>query len=196
MKLLFATNNSHKLSEVQQLLGGLYTLVTPADMGLTEDIPETQKTLEGNALQKASHIYGKLNVACFADDTGLEVDALNGAPGVHSARYSGSDKNLAKNVDKLLHELEGHTNRKACFRCVIALVDGEKEVLFEGRVDGEILLERSGTGGFGYDPVFRPDGYECSFAEMSAEEKNSISHRGKAIEKLVAYLREKPLSTL
>lgn len=191
MKLLFATNNQHKLEEVQQLLEGMYTFVTPAEMGLTEDIPETQDTLEGNALQKAHFVFSKLGVACFADDTGLEVEVLNGAPGVHSARYSGDDRNSAKNVDKLLHELEGKENRKACFRCMIALVDGETKVLFEGRVDGEIMHERSGNGGFGYDPVFRPNGYDCSFAEMSAEEKNSISHRGKAIEKLVTYLREK-----
>jgi len=190
MKLLFATNNLHKLGEVQQLLEGMYKLVTPAEMGLTEDIPETQETLEGNALQKAHYIYNKLGIACFADDTGLEVEALNGAPGVYSARYSGSDKDPEKNVDKLLHELEGQVNRRACFRCIVALVDGEKEVLFEGRVDGEITHERSGAGGFGYDPVFRPDGYNCSFAEMLAEEKNRISHRGKAIEKLVAYLKK------
>lgn len=190
MKLLFATNNRHKLSEVQQLMEGMYTLVTPAEMGLTEDIPETQDTLEENALQKAHYIYGKLGIACFADDTGLEVEALNGAPGVHSARYSGSDKDPAKNIDKLLCELQGQANRKACFRCIIALVDGEKEVIFEGRVDGVIMNERSGSGGFGYDPVFRPDGYDCSFAEMSAGEKNRISHRGIAIEKLVGYLRE------
>ncbi len=190
MKLLFATNNCHKLSEVQQLLDGMYTLVTPAEMGLTENIPETQDTLEGNALQKARYVYDKLGIACFADDTGLEVEALNGAPGVHSARYSGSDKDPAKNVDKLLHELQGQSNRRACFRCIIALVDGNKEVLFEGRVNGEIMHERSGNGGFGYDPVFRPNGYNCSFAEMTAEEKNCISHRGKAIEKLVAYLKQ------
>ena len=190
MKLLFATNNRHKLSEVQQLLDGMYTLVTPAEMGLTEEIPETQDTLEGNALQKACYVYDKLGVACFADDTGLEVEALDGAPGVHSARYSGSDKDPAKNVEKLLHELQGESNRRACFRCIIALVDGEKKVLFEGRVDGEIMYEQSGSGGFGYDPIFRPDGYDCSFAEMAAEEKNRISHRGKAIEKLVAYLRK------
>lgn len=191
MKLLFATNNRHKLGEVQQLLEGMYTLVTPAEMGLTEEIPETQDTLEGNALQKAHYVYSKLGIACFADDTGLEVEALNGAPGVHSARYSGSDKDSAKNIEKLLHELQGQTNRKACFRCIIALVDGEEKVLFEGRVDGEIMLCKSGNGGFGYDSVFRPDGYDCSFAEMPAEEKNRISHRGKAVEKLVAYLREK-----
>lgn len=190
MKLLFATNNRHKLSEVQQLLEGMYTLVTPAEMGLTEEIPETQDTLEGNALQKAHYVYGKLGIPCFADDTGLEVEALNGAPGVHSARYSGDDKDSAKNMAKLLHELREQSNRKACFRCVIALVDGEKEFLFEGRVDGEIMYEQNGVGGFGYDPVFRPDGYTCSFAEMPAEEKNRISHRGRAIEKLVAYLRK------
>ena len=191
MKLLFATNNRNKLSEVQQLLNGLYTLTTPADMGLTEDIPETQDTLEGNAVQKARYIYDRLSVACFADDTGLEVEALGGLPGVHSARYSGSDKDPEKNVDKLLYELQDKANRKARFRCVIALIDGDKELLFEGIVKGEILHERSGKGGFGYDPVFRPDGYDCSFAEMSAEDKNSISHRGKAVEKLVAYLRKK-----
>lgn len=190
MKLLFATNNRHKLSEVQQLLDGMYTLVTPTDMGLTDDIPETQDTLEGNALQKARFVYDKLGLACFADDTGLEVEALNGAPGVHSARYSGSDKDPEKNVDKLLYELQEQNNRKACFRCIIALVDGDTKLLFEGRVDGEILRERSGNGGFGYDPIFRPDGYDCSFAEMTAEEKNRISHRGKAIEKLVAYLKQ------
>ena len=191
MRLLFATNNRHKLGEVQQLLSDMYTLVTPAEMGITEEIPETQDTLEGNALQKAKYIFDKLGISCFADDTGLEVEALNGAPGVYSARYSGEDKNPEKNVDKLLQELEDQANRKACFRCVIALVDKGKEVLFEGRVDGEIMHQRSGKGGFGYDPVFRPNGYSCSFAEMSAEEKNRISHRGMAISKLAAYLRSK-----
>ena len=191
-KLLFATNNKHKLDEVQQLLKSVYTLTTPAEMGLTDEIPETQDTLEGNALQKARYVYGKLGMPCFADDTGLEVEALDGAPGVYSARYSGSDKDPEKNVVKLLNELNGNTNRNACFRCVIALVDGEKELLFEGRVDGEITVERSGAGGFGYDPVFKPNGYDCTFAEMPAEEKNAISHRGRAVQKLVAHLHSKP----
>lgn len=189
--LLFATNNLNKLAEVQQLLDGMYTLVTPSELGLTEDIPEDAATLEGNALQKAHYVYQKLGIACFADDTGLEVEALNGAPGVHSARYSGSDKDPEKNVEKLLNELKGKENRSACFRCIVALVDGEKETLFEGRVDGEIMTEKSGSGGFGYDPVFRPDGYDCSFGEMSAELKNKISHRGIAVRKLVDYLLNK-----
>ncbi len=191
-KLLFATNNRHKVEEVQQLLGNDYQLVTPADMGLFEDIPETQPTLEGNALQKARYVFEKLGIPCFADDTGLEVDALNGEPGVYSARYSGSDKDPQKNVDKLLMVLKNVANRQAQFRCVIALVDGKEEFVFEGIVRGEILQEEVGSGGFGYDPVFRPEGYTCSFAEMPMTEKNRISHRGQAVKELVYHLTSFP----
>ena len=191
MKLLFATNNKHKISEVQQLLDGRFNIVSPAELGCTDDIPENEVTLEGNALAKARYIRKKFGLACFADDTGLEVEALNGAPGVYSARYAGEGKSFEDNNTKLLAELQGETNRKAQFRCVIALItdDGE-EHLFEGIVKGEILTERTGTGGFGYDPIFSPDGYDCSFAQMTMDEKNRISHRGLAISKLVEFLNK------
>lgn len=193
MKLVFATNNRHKLEEVQQLLGSSYRLITPLELGITEDIPENQATLEGNALEKAYYVYNKTGIPCFADDTGLEAAALNGAPGVHSARYSGSDKDPQKNIDKLLSELIDSTNRKAQFRTVVAYVDGSKEYLFEGKVEGEILPHRTGDDGFGYDSVFQPAGYSQSFAEMPLEEKNKISHRGEAIRKLVAFLKKRNL---
>lgn len=189
MKLVFATNNRHKLEEIARLLEGKHEIVSLEDIGCREDIPEEQDTLEGNALQKARYVKEHYGYDCFADDTGLEVEALEGRPGVYSARYAGPAKDSRKNMRKVLAELEGESNRKACFRTVIALILEGKEYLFEGRVDGEILREEHGEGGFGYDPVFRPEGFRESFAEMDLDTKNGISHRGRAVEKLIEELR-------
>lgn len=192
MQLIFATNNKHKIEEVQRLLSNHCTIISPADLGILDDIPENEPTLEGNALEKARYLYKHLHKPCFADDTGLEVAALGGAPGVYSARYAGESKDPQQNTDKLLRELESQDHRAACFRCVIALIEQDgTEHLFEGRVDGEILRAPSGNKGFGYDPVFRPEGYDVSFAEMGMDEKNKISHRGKAVEALVEFLVKK-----
>ncbi len=188
-KIIFATNNAHKLAEVSALLGENYTLVTPRECGITEDIPETQPTLEGNALQKARYLRSKTGLDCFADDTGLEVEALGGAPGVHSARYATDGHDFEANNRLLLHNLEGVENRRARFRTVIALLEGDREMLFEGIVEGVIAREHAGCEGFGYDPIFVPEGSEHSFAQMSAEAKNEISHRGRAVRKLVEYLK-------
>ena len=188
MKLIFATNNAHKVAEVQAVLGDGYELVTPRQMGITEDIPETASTLEGNARQKARYLYERTGLDCFADDTGLEVDALDGAPGVHSARYATDGHDFEANTRLLLHNMEGKEDRRARFRTAIILIEGGEEHLFEGRVEGEITHAPAGCGGFGYDPVFRPEGYELTFAEMSADKKNSISHRARAVAKLVEYL--------
>ena len=188
MKLVFATNNRHKLTEVFQILGPEFELLTPRDCGITEEIPEEQATLEGNALQKARYIYERTGLDCFADDTGLEVAALGGAPGVRSARYAGDGHDSQANMELLLRNLEGTVDRSARFRTVIALILNGKEYLFEGEVRGDISEARTGDGGFGYDPVFVPEGYDCSFAEMSASEKNNISHRGRAVAKLAAFL--------
>ena len=168
-------------------------LSTPASHGITEDIPEEQPTLEGNALQKARYIYERTGLSCFADDTGLEVEALNGAPGVYSARYAGPAKCKEANMDKLLQELEqrGAENRKARFRTVIALILDGEEYLFEGEVQGEITHEKSGTKGFGYDAIFRPTNYSTTFAEMDLDEKNTISHRGRAVQQLVNFLNDR-----
>ena len=190
MKILFATNNAHKLQEVQQILGADYLLVTPHQCGVDEEVPEEQETLEGNALQKARYLFERTGLDCFADDTGLEVAALNGAPGVHSARYATSGHDFAANMRLLLHNLEGVEDRSARFRTVVALILGGQEYLFEGEVRGTIMQEPAGEGGFGYDPVFRPEGYDLSFAEMAPEEKNRISHRGRAVAKLAAFLAE------
>ena len=188
MKLNFATNNAHKVAEVQAVLGDGYELVTPRQMGITEDIPETASTLEGNARQKARYLYERTGLDCFADDTGLEVDALDGAPGVHSARYATDGHDFEANTRLLLHNMDGKEDRRARFRTAIILIEGGEEHLFEGRVEGEITHAPAGCGGFGYDPVFRPEGYELTFAEMSADKKNSISHRARAVAKLVEYL--------
>ncbi len=190
MKLVFATNNCHKLDEVRHILGPHYELKTPRECGITEDIPETQPTIEGNALQKARYIYDRTATDCFADDTGLEVEALDGAPGVYSARYAGEHCSFEDNTAKLLHALEGSKNRRARFRTVVALIMDGEEHLFEGTVDGEITPEPHGDAGFGYDSVFRPDGYSDTFAQMSAEVKNRISHRARAVEKLVLFLSQ------
>jgi XTP/dITP diphosphohydrolase len=188
MEIVFATANPHKVAEVQQLLGNACEIITPQQLGYTDDIPETGATLQENALQKARFIFEKCGLPCFADDTGLEIDALNGAPGVHSARYAGNDKNPAANLQLVLKNLHDAACRTARFRCVVALIIDGSEHLFEGIVEGEILTEPHGAQGFGYDPVFRPAGYRCTFAEMSADEKNRLSHRGKAIGQLVNFL--------
>ena len=186
--LVFATNNKHKLHEVSALLEGKVTIKSLSDMGLAGDIPETADTLKGNALQKAQWVWDRTHTDCFADDTGLEVDALGGAPGVYSARYAGEHCSFDDNINKLLSALDGNTNRRACFRTVICLIENGVPTYFEGRVDGVILTERYGTDGFGYDPVFMPDRFAVSFAEMPLEVKNMISHRGIAVKKLADYL--------
>lgn len=188
MKLYFATNNIHKLKEVQEVVGDSFQIESMRSLGINEDIPEDQQTLEGNALQKARFLYDRTGESCFADDTGLEVDALNGAPGVYSARYAGDAKNSFDNMALLLKNMSGKQNRKARFRTVIALILDGKEYLFEGIVNGTIAEEPRGTAGFGYDPLFVPDRYSTTFAEMDSEAKNAISHRGRAVEKLAAFL--------
>ena len=189
MKLIFATANRHKLEEVQDLLGNGFELLTPADFGYTADIPETGDTLEHNALEKARFVAEKFSLPCFSDDTGLEVDALGSAPGAFSARYAGDARDPQANLRLVLQRLEGQTQRSARFRCVVALVMAGCERLFEGRVEGVILQAPQGVKGFGYDPVFRPEGYDCSFAELSMAQKNELSHRGKAIRQLVDFLQ-------
>lgn len=217
-KIVFATNNLHKLEEIRQILGSSMEVVSLADIGCHADIPETADTLEGNALQKAQYVWDHYHMSVFADDTGLEVDALDGAPGVHSARYAeGTDHNSEANMEKLLRELNGKTSRTARFRTVIALLLAEegdeaedakdeeavngaeaakapcttpKEHLFEGRVDGTIATEKRGTAGFGYDPLFVPDGYDQSFAQLGTDIKNTISHRARAVEKLCCFLKQ------
>lgn len=188
MKIIFATNNAHKLREVQAVLGDGFTLLTPRDCGITEEIPEEQPTLEGNALQKARYLYERTGMDCFADDTGLEVEALGGAPGVHSARYATDGHDFAANNRLLLRNLEGVENRRARFRTVIALILGGEEHLFEGRVEGRIIDRETGHEGFGYDPLFLPDGADRTFAQMSTDEKNALSHRARAVRKLADYL--------
>ncbi len=190
-KLVFATNNLHKLQEVKPLLANKFNLLSLADIGFTEEIPEDFDTLELNASQKAWHIYNRFGIDCFADDTGLEVDALNGAPGVYSARYAGEHKSPQDNINKLLLALSGVENRRARFRTVVSLVIGGNETLFEGVVEGVILTEKHGEAGFGYDPIFMPDGYNVSFAQMELDAKNAISHRGRAVSKLVSFLNSK-----
>ena len=217
-KIVFATNNLHKLEEIRQILGSSMEVVSLADIGCHADIPETADTLEGNAMQKAQYVWDHYHMSVFADDTGLEVDALDGAPGVHSARYAeGTDHNSEANMEKLLRELNGKTSRTARFRTVIALLLAEeaneaeaakdedaakgaeaakvtcttpKEHLFEGRVDGTIATEKRGTAGFGYDPLFVPDGYDQSFAQLGTDIKNTISHRARAVEKFCCFLKQ------
>lgn len=189
-QLIFATNNKHKVEEVRAALDGMVQVVTLAEAGLSGEIPETADTLQGNALQKAQWVWDRTGVDCFADDTGLEVDALGGAPGVYSARYAGEHCSFDDNINKLLAALDGQTDRRADFRTVICLIEGGKPKYFEGRVDGQILTERHSNGeGFGYDPVFMPDRFAVSFAEMPLDVKNQISHRGLAVKKLVEYLK-------
>ena len=214
MKIVFATNNEHKLTEIRAILGDAFEVVSLADIGCHEDIPETGQTLEENALMKAEYIYDKYHLSCFADDTGLEVEALNGAPGVYSARYAameatvpagspaGISHDSEANMARLLRELANNNNRKARFRTVIAFIE-KKDVCpcgctsikvvhkFEGIVNGEITREKSGAEGFGYDPIFRPDGYDKTFAELGADIKNQISHRARAVAKLAEFLNDK-----
>ena len=193
-KIVFATNNAHKLEEIRQMLAGTgIDILSLADIGCHDDIPETAPTIEGNALQKARYIYDKYGMSCFADDTGLEVRALGGAPGVYSARYAGGPGHDSEaNMAKLLAELRPFTDRKARFRTAICLIlaNASQPVTFEGVVGGEITTERHGTEGFGYDPVFRPDGYADTFAQLGPEVKNKISHRALAVKKLVEYLKK------
>lgn len=197
MKIVFATNNQHKLQEIREILGDQFEILSLADIGCHEDIPETGNTLEANAHQKAEYVFDHYHIDCFADDTGLEVDALGGAPGVHSARYAeGTDHNSEANMAKLLRELGDNDNRKARFRTVISLIQMEggnpvcsHEYQFEGVVEGRIDREKHGSEGFGYDPVFIPEGYDKSFAELGEEIKNQISHRARAVKKLAEWLK-------
>lgn len=203
MKIVFATNNQHKLQEIRDILGSEFEIVSLKDIGCDVDIPETGNTLEDNAMQKAQYVYDHYNLSCFADDTGLEVEALNGEPGVHSARYAEcTDHDSEANMAKLLRNLEGKDNRKARFRTVIALIQKQdvcpcgctsikKVNRFEGIVDGSIATEKHGTAGFGYDPIFVPEGYDKSFAELGESIKNGISHRARAVAKLAEYLKQK-----
>ena len=191
-EIVFATNNQHKLAELRRIVGDRYRILSLADIGCHEDIPETADTLEGNARQKARYIREHYGYDCFADDTGLMVDALGGAPGVYSARYAGPGHDSAANMRLLLANMEGKTDRSARFVTVIALILDGREMTFEGRVEGEILTSAEGEGGFGYDPVFRPEGREVSVAMMSADDKTSISHRGRATAKLIEYLDQLP----
>ena len=190
MKLVFATHNEHKLNEVQRMLPKEITLLTLDEIGCFEDIPETSNTIEGNAIQKALYIKEKYGYDTFADDTGLEVVALDNAPGVYSARYAGEAKDNEANIDLLLANMKGKQERQAQFKTIFALCLGEDLHTFEGIVRGEITHERKGEGGFGYDAVFLPEGYTDTFAQMSADQKNSISHRGRALQKLTAFLKE------
>lgn len=194
MKIIFATNNKNKLAEIREMLGDKIEVMSLADINCHEDIPETSDTLEGNALQKAHYVYDKYGMSCFADDTGLEVDALGGEPGVYSARYAGGEGHDSEaNMAKLMDKLGDNDNRKARFRTVIALItgNGEDDVkLFEGVAEGDIIREKRGGEGFGYDPIFRPEGYDKTFAELGHEIKNKISHRAKAVQKLVEYLKQ------
>ena len=187
MKLVFASNNKNKIQEIQTLVPNTIQIVSLEEIGCFEDIPETADTIEGNAILKANYVTEKYGYDCFADDTGLEVEALNGAPGVYSARYAGEQKDANDNMDKLLFELKDKTNRKANFKTVIALNLNGKQNLFSGIIHGKIIEEKIGTNGFGYDPIFVADGYEKTFAELSMEEKSNISHRGIAVKQLIEY---------
>jgi XTP/dITP diphosphohydrolase len=191
MKLVFATNNLNKLKEVQEMLPNSIELLSLKDIHCFDEIDETESTLEGNAKLKADYITNKFGFNCFADDTGLEVESLDGKPGVYSARFAGEPANSENNMQKLLVDLQDKTNRKAQFRTAVALNINEEEFLFEGICKGEILTKKHGEKGFGYDPIFKPEGFNQSFAEMTSEEKNKISHRGIAIQKLVAFLEKK-----
>ncbi len=190
MKLCFATNNQHKLDEVKRAIGESVQLLSLKDIGCSEELPETRDTLEGNSLQKAEYVFANYGVACFADDSGLEVDILQGAPGVYSARYAGNHRSDEDNISLLLSNLENASNRTARFRTVITLIGISQEpVFFDGIVKGHITTEKRGTSGFGYDPVFVPEGLDLTFAEMSIAEKNRLSHRGLAVEELKTYLK-------
>ncbi|GAB4123164.1 MAG: non-canonical purine NTP diphosphatase [Raineya sp.] len=189
MKICFATNNQHKIKEVQEILGDTVELLSLEEIGCTEELPETKNTIAENSAQKAQYVWEKFGVTCFADDSGLEVEALNNAPGVLSARYAGLPKNDEKNIELLLKNLEGKTQRKAQFRTCITLVTQTGQWQFEGIVKGQIIEQKRGKEGFGYDPVFVPDGYQQTFAEMAATEKNQISHRAIAVKKFIEFLK-------
>lgn len=191
MELVFATNNKHKLEELQALLGDTIRLLSLKDIGCFEEIPEEQPTLEGNARQKAEFVSKNYGYSCFADDTGLEIVALNGEPGVFSARYAGEEKDANANMNRVLKKMAKINNRQARFRTVISLIENGKETQFDGVVEGTIIREKRGDAGFGYDPIFLPDGFDKTFAEMDMEEKNKISHRGRAVNKLVQFLKER-----
>lgn len=196
MKIVFATNNKHKLSEIRDILGNEIEVLSLDEINCHADIPETSDTLEGNALQKAHYVCDNYHISCFADDTGLEVDALGGEPGIYSARYAGNNHDSEANMTKLLAKLGDNKNRKARFRTVIALIlDGKnvEEKIFEGIVEGSIIKERRGGEGFGYDPIFQPEGYNHTFAELGSDIKNKISHRARATAKLVDELKQKML---
>jgi len=188
MKLVFASNNQNKIAEIKQMLPKSIELLSLEDIGCTEDIPETAETIEGNAILKANYVTEKYGYSCFADDTGLEVEVLNGEPGVYSARYAGEQKNANDNMDKLLHNLKDKSNRKAQFKTIIALNINNEQHLFEGIIKGEIISEKRGTKGFGYDPIFVPEGFTTTFAEMEMSEKAKLSHRGIATRKLISFL--------
>ena len=194
MTIIFATNNEHKISEIRSILGDSFNLLSLGDINIQEDIPENEPNLEGNALFKARYIHNATGKNVFADDTGLEIEALNGLPGFHSARFAGEGKDPSANIEKVLLLLRDKENRKARFRTVIALIYEKKEYLFEGKVTGTILTEKRGTKGFGYDSVFLPEGRNLTFAEMNLDEKNSISHRARAFEKLINFLKQYQIS--
>lgn len=188
-EIVFATNNPNKLKEIQEKVGSSIKILSLKDINCNEELPETKDTLEGNAIQKAQYVADHYNVECFADDTGLMIDALNGEPGVYSARYAGPKCDSEDNMDKVLSYMNGKEDRRASFKTIIALIENGEVKTFEGSVEGNIRTERSGAEGFGYDPIFEPIGYEITFAEMSSTEKNVISHRGRAVEKLIQYLK-------
>lgn len=195
VQIVAATNNLHKLSEIRPLIEPDFRILSLHDIGCHEELPETMETLEGNSLQKASYVYERYHLPCFADDTGLEVEALDGAPGVYSARYAGEQKNNDENIDLLLRNLDGKGNRRAQFRTIITLLGIDGLQVFEGALSGSILSGRRGSAGFGYDPIFQPDGFTKTLAELTMDEKNSISHRGRAISKLVDFLKHKSPSS-
>lgn len=189
MKICFATNNPNKLLEIRSAIGDAHEIVSLAAIGCDQELPENQTTLEGNSLEKAQYVFDQYGIPCFADDTGLEIDALKGAPGVYSARYAGEPSDSLKNMDKVLTNLAHTTNRKARFRTVITFISGLETTQFEGDVKGTIREEKSGQGGFGYDPIFQPEGYTVTFSEMEMSEKNKISHRGLAVQKFIQHLK-------
>ena len=191
MEIIFATGNLHKLEEAQAIVGSDIKLITPKELGFTDDIPETGTTLKANAIQKAQHLWQKFSQNCFADDTGLEIDALNGAPGVYSARYAGADRDSQKNMEKVLADMEGKEERNAAFKTVVALILNGEVYTFEGALNGTITQEAEGEKGFGYDPIFRPTGYDKNLAEISPDEKNRISHRGIAMRQLSDFLQKR-----
>lgn len=189
MDICFATNNEHKLQEIRSILGSSFNILSLKDIGCHEELPENQETLEGNSMEKASYVHENYKINCFADDTGLEAEALNGAPGVYSARYAGPNCTPADNMNLLLEEMKGMESRGATFRTIITMIIDGQHHQFSGEVKGQILTSQQGEKGFGYDPIFQPEGYSKTFAELSMDEKNKISHRGKATEALVAFLK-------